>query len=187
MLPNVNEETRCTAHTKHNGGQPCKNLAVGDTGVCRFHGGKGGRPPNTGLYSGQSKESLNKKIERAEKFDKSVLDEIALMKGVMLEVTEALNAEEVNIFDSKTLLKLQTTADSIRKLVETQMKIESENKFTLSMTDLKLFIAQTVLIIKDILSEYITDDEMYQAALKKTQRMLGEIKILDGEVKESNS
>ena len=186
-LNNITEEYQCTARAKTTPDGKCKNPKANGTQVCKKHGGMGGRPPQTGLYSGQSKESLNKKITRAEQFDKSVNDEIVLMKGVMGEIMEALKNEEVNVFDSKTLLKLQTTADSIRKLVETQMKIESENKFTLTMTDMKLLISQTSLIIRDILSEYIKDDDLYQQALQKTKRMLGEIKILDGETKESPS
>lgn len=187
-LPNVVDGTseRCHATAKHSG-EPCKNLAMGGTGVCKFHGAKGGRPPQTGLYSGQSSESLNKKIDRAVTFERSLNDEIALMKGVAQELLSRIEQEQADIFDSKTLLKLQTTADSIRKLIETQMKIEGEQKFMLSMTDMRLIMNQISMVIKDILSEYVKDDADYQAALKKTSRMLGDIKVLDGEVKASGS
>lgn len=187
-LKNITEEYQCTARAKTTPDGKCHNPKANGTQVCKKHGAMGGRPPQTGLYSGQSKESLNKKIERAATFEKSLNDEIGLMKAVMNEVLEGLKNEESDISDSKTLLKLQTTADSIRKLMETQLKIESEQKFMLSMPDMKLIKAQIAYAVKDVLSEYIKDDNDYQEALKKVQRMLDEgVKILDGEVKESKS
>lgn len=193
-LPNVNEKNRCHAKAKHTGKQ-CNNLAVGETGVCKFHGGLGGRPPKTGLQVKSSKTDLDVKVEQAltDPNLKNLVNEIALARGLLMKVLEEVDEGEI---DKKVFYKALSNIDTIRKLVETQIKIETENKFMISISELRLYMNQCGLILVNILSDvfeklekqFNTDlSDLFNTTKTKVFRMLGEIKIIDGEVKESRS
>lgn len=86
-----------------------------------------------------------------------------------------------SVYNEKTLFKLQSTADSIRKLIETAAKIQSEQKFMLSMPDIRMIMNQMQMVAKDVLAEFIKDEDDYQAAITQFSRRLANVKVLDGE------
>lgn len=165
-MPNEKREPKlCGAKTRK--GTPCKRYAM-DNGRCILHGGRNvndkrglkvpGRPITHGLYSRYARGSI---AELAKKYleDKNFLslkEEIAVTRALLSRILENIDANSEPEFDDTRNLAILT--DSIRKLVESFVKIESTKRFALSPDE----VARVMRAVADIIKKYVTDEELYE-------------------------
>jgi len=92
-------------------------------GRCKLHGGRSGRPPSHGLYSGR-RDDLQERFEQAFGDDKigSMRAEIAALKALLSDFWERIDEVDADTIESAT--KLQ---GEIRKSLDTASKIQDRH------------------------------------------------------------
>ena len=115
----------------HAGDGYCKRPAGWGTehqgeGRCKLHGGRSGRPPSHGLYSGR-RDELQERFEQAFGDDRigSMRAEIAALKALLSDFWERIDEVDGDTLENVTKLQAE-----IRKSLDTASKIEKRHAVT---------------------------------------------------------
>lgn len=151
----------------------CKNKAgLGTdhdgTGRCKFHGGLGGRPIETGRYANKAKKKLTDSI-REYMNDPNLKDltaELALQRSVAEKYLEYFeNAPDQS---DEELLYLKKITDQTNYIVQTVGKIETiSNQKVITAASAKLMMAKAVDTARKLLYQWFENPDEAESRLRQ--------------------
>lgn len=137
-------------------GTPCKAPAM-PNGKCRIHGGKAGRPVETGRYSKYAPQKLRDKIEAFKNDDPlSLIDELATQRALLADYLERFQATGGQM-PADDIYRLMSWIGDIGVMVDRMVKIRNSTALTAAE------VAYLVARIPEVIAKYIDDPDKQQA------------------------
>lgn len=166
----VNNVPKCLAMAKQTPGRCQNNAGVGTdhsgTGRCKFHGGRSGRPPETGRYAKAAKAKLSEAFQEFmnDPNAKDLTAELALQRSILEQIVKKYEDADTNTDLEYSLLKQQ--AAMIPAIVQTVKSIESiENSKVLTVASARLMMAKAVDTMRNLLYLWFDDKDLAEVRL----------------------